>query len=348
MNKTIVVSVLSHKFVRPEEVDPKADAIPQRFINGCNQDMREAKRRWEITKRFCLFFICFSFFIHSLRWREANRVDDILKEEQPFFHVIKKHYPHYFCGRGKQGNLIYIERAGGVDMEKLRAEGCSVDVLIRHYIFITQYMWNVLDDRELAKSISIFDVEGIGIADCVGDAMDFIKKAMAMVQEHYPETCFMIFIVNAPSIFSWVWKLIKPMVNEATQEKVHILKKSELPSIRNYVDEDALPVEYGGTLMFGDGEFESSRFHHPMEMELAHYVDELNDSIDKARRGEVTKGPGENGEGEEGDEGEEETKEGGDLQGLTEPTTPPPSPNPYRTPQTQKSSGSVRFNPKSA
>ena len=74
------------------------------------------------------------------------------------------------------------------------------------------------------------------------------------------------------------------MVNEATQKKVHILKKSELPSIRNYIDEEALPVEYGGTLLFGEGEYESSRFNHPMELEVARYIDNLNDTIQHGGR----------------------------------------------------------------
>jgi len=49
------------------------DTIPQRFIIGCDGDMKEARRRWDIT----------------FKWREDDSIDNILEEEQPFFHHIK-------------------------------------------------------------------------------------------------------------------------------------------------------------------------------------------------------------------------------------------------------------------
>jgi hypothetical protein len=47
--------------------------IPNKFVEGCFGDMREARRRWNITKR----------------WRELNNVEDILNTPQPYFDLIK-------------------------------------------------------------------------------------------------------------------------------------------------------------------------------------------------------------------------------------------------------------------
>lgn len=76
--------------------------IPGRFVRGCKGNMQEARARWEATKK----------------WRQENGVDVILEEPHPHFEVIKRHYPHFFHCRDKQGHLIYIEQPGAIDLSK--------------------------------------------------------------------------------------------------------------------------------------------------------------------------------------------------------------------------------------
>ena len=57
------------------------DHAPDRFVIGCEGNIKEARRRWEATKK----------------WRKDHHIDDILTEPQPFYFVIKKYYPHYHC-----------------------------------------------------------------------------------------------------------------------------------------------------------------------------------------------------------------------------------------------------------
>ena len=53
-----------------------SEAIPDRYIRGCDGDLEEARRRWDAT----------------LAWRREEGVDQILREPQPFFEHIKRHY----------------------------------------------------------------------------------------------------------------------------------------------------------------------------------------------------------------------------------------------------------------
>lgn len=55
--------------------------IPDRYIIGCDNDMKEARRRWDLTKK----------------WRKANQADEILSQPQPNFFTIKTLYPNYHC-----------------------------------------------------------------------------------------------------------------------------------------------------------------------------------------------------------------------------------------------------------
>lgn len=46
-------------------------------------------------------------------------------------------------------------------------------------------------------------------------------------QEHYPERCRVIIIANTPGWFNFIWKMIRPMVNETTQKKIRIVGVSQ-------------------------------------------------------------------------------------------------------------------------
>jgi membrane-anchored glycerophosphoryl diester phosphodiesterase (GDPDase) len=44
-----------------------------------------------------------------------------------------------------------------------------------------------------------------------------------MRQNHYVERSCRILVVNAPMIFSMVWSVVSPWINERTREKIKIL-----------------------------------------------------------------------------------------------------------------------------
>jgi hypothetical protein len=58
-----------------------------------------------------------------------------------------------------------------VDNAKLKENGVSVDKLLRHYIFMTEYLWSVLEPSETQKSITVFDVGKVHQHDSPRDCM---------------------------------------------------------------------------------------------------------------------------------------------------------------------------------
>ena len=73
--------------------------------------------------------------------------------------------------------------------------------------------------------VSILDVENVGIMDLRGNALEFLKSASKIVQLHYVERSSKMFIINAPSWFSVLWKVVAPMLHENTRRKINILGK---------------------------------------------------------------------------------------------------------------------------
>ena len=52
---------------------------------------------------------------------------------------------------------------------------------------------------------------------------NFVQLASKVAQENYPEILGKMFIINAPMLFSGVWAVIKPWIDEKTRNKITII-----------------------------------------------------------------------------------------------------------------------------
>ena len=239
--------------------------VPGRYIRGCQGDRTEALRRWRET----------------LAWRREQRVDNILNEPQPNFFEIKKFYPQYFHGKSIPGNYpVYYEQLGKINLSSMRERGITVADLLRHYIFLAEYLWtHVEPDYEHGKSITVLDVGGVSVGDLVGDPLDFLKESSKLIQDHYVERSQKIFVVNASYMFSWLWRMVQPMINENTRQKISILS-SDMTELANYVGKETLPEQYGGN----PGSLELGQSEE--ERQLAMFVNKLNSAQGQGELGQ--------------------------------------------------------------
>jgi len=231
---------------------------PPRFVAGCGGNMPEAARRW----------------IATFTWREAEGIDTLLTSRQPFFRDIKSHYPHYLYGKTRGGSFVYVERPGLASIPALlKKPGVSMEAVVRHYTFISEYLWNWLDRRQDGKLVSVWDVTGVGMHDLVGDTLTLLRATMKVMQNHYPERTEKLFIINAPSWFTAVWRIISPMVDVNTRRKITILGSKYHQELNGYIGPENVPVIFGGS---NPTPLEES----DVEKELGRYVDCINSGED--------------------------------------------------------------------
>ena len=69
-------------------------------------------------------------------------------------------------------------------------------------------------------------------------AMHFLKMALQVVTEMYPETLGKMFMINAPFIFSGIWSIIKGWLDEKIRRKINMVGKNYISTLTEYVDED--------------------------------------------------------------------------------------------------------------
>lgn len=215
--------------------DGGADDLPQRFLDAEKGDAVKGRLRYEAT----------------CRWREENGIDGILDRPHPDFECIKKNSVQYFHGRCKGGQPIYIEIPRMTDVKSMRKVGITVERLLFHYAYITEYMWQEMDTSDVQTCLSILDVEGVGLRDLVGDVLDCVRQMIGMTGTHYPARSYMIFVVNAHWSFSGIWKMLRVFMHPDTVAKTHVFRKSQAGQFHEklfeIVDRDQIPEYYGGT-----------------------------------------------------------------------------------------------------
>ena len=221
----------------------------------------------------------------SQRWRIEENVWRIHRLPHRWFPKIKTAYPHFVHGYTKAGYPVVYEKPGEMTLKELFAEGLEVSDMLRHYIFFMEFISNVLchrsevrnllDQRSEKDSASswgffvVMDVTGASLSTVMsGNVLKYLKLAGDTNTNHYPASMKRCILVNAPFWLSGVFSSMKYIVPESVQVDIHSAS-SRLNGLRQFIEDDQIPKEYGGSSTYALGE-------HPFEVELSRLVDTAN------------------------------------------------------------------------
>lgn len=246
-----------------------AAKIPQNYMDFCKQNEAKAKKAWQKT----------------IAWRREKRVWKIHCLPNPWFLQIKEAYPHFVHGHSRSGYPVVYENPGRMNLKELFRSGCSIDDMIHHLTFFLEYLANRLCVNEEIQGMNpspgstpwgmfvVMDLKGAGLSHLSGDVVKYLSKAGDLNSEHYPLAMKKAFLINSPFWLAGAWSGLKGILPETVQ--VDILSESKYPeTLRTYIDEDQIPVEYGGTSSFALGK-------HPYEIALKHLVDSAENNVDE-------------------------------------------------------------------
>ena len=234
--------------------------IPQHFIKECNSEFI-AKLRDHFGERIAVFPDAQLIKFGIARKFEFRKVVEMLEghikwraEEKPttelyFPPQMGKDYPiGYSNGRDKEGNLLYFERPGN-------GGACHPKAFVENYGIPTISKWHICSMEEGRRRMAetnyesdrvfcIIDLKNLG--DCGTSMVKFGRAIAGIDQNNYPEHLSRLIIINAPSFFTTVWRLVRLVVDERTREKIQVLGKDYRDVLLKYVDEDQLPSFAGG------------------------------------------------------------------------------------------------------
>eukprot|EP01127_Copromyxa_protea_P002048 TRINITY_DN11934_c0_g1_i1.p1 TRINITY_DN11934_c0_g1~~TRINITY_DN11934_c0_g1_i1.p1 ORF type:complete len:370 (-),score=60.33 TRINITY_DN11934_c0_g1_i1:50-1159(-) len=196
----------------------------------------------------------------TLAWRKEVGADDILSDPEiairldPKFHEIISHSFHKF---DKRGRPVYYERTGAINITELSSEFTPEQMIRRHIWYMENQVSRM---RESPKSIwkggserveqmvHILDLKGLSLNPVTHmSIVNVFKETTRIDQTYYPELMGKMILFRAPPLFYNLWKWVSPLLDPVTQEKIVILGDDYEDALREIIDEDSLPVEFGGS-----------------------------------------------------------------------------------------------------
>jgi len=191
-------------------------------------------------------------FIDCEKWRKEFGVEDIAKNfEFPEKEKVNTYYPQFYHKMDKEGQPVYIEQLGKLDLKALYAI-TTEDRLLKQFVHENEVFTNERLQACAAEvghpvetSCTILDLSGVGLAQFYR-VKDYVSKTSSIGQNRYPERMGKFYIINAPYLFSTVWALIKPWLDEVTVAKIQILGSGYKTALLAQIPEENLPKEFGG------------------------------------------------------------------------------------------------------
>lgn len=107
----------------------------------------------------------------------------------------------------------------------------------------SHYCWHPANPD--GKLVAVFDLAGLQIKNLDAAAL---RASFTMLEQHFPERVVEIWMLEAPTIFWGIWKLVSPFIDQTTRKRIHfVYGAAAREQLVKSLGTDILPVEYGGS-----------------------------------------------------------------------------------------------------
>ena len=171
--------------------------------------------------------------------------------------VYHTQYPQCYYSFARGGYPLFFSRVGMLNAEGLACVTTMRGILNYHWHDMMHGYTAQLERRRRIdptfkryEVVCVLDLEGLTTSHLTKRALDIVKAQTEMDSVCFPETLKHLVIINAPGFFPLTWKLIAKWIDARTANKVTILGSNRskwMAKLRQLVDVDQLPVDYGGT-----------------------------------------------------------------------------------------------------
>jgi hypothetical protein len=110
--------------------------------------------------------------------------------------------------------------------------------------FFTFYVDAVCRMAEQAGHDTFFAIADLKGFSWENFSFSQIKIAISLLQNHYPERLGMIYVINAPFVFTAAWRMIQPLLDERTRNKIDILG-SDITKVYDNIEPSQLEPPFG-------------------------------------------------------------------------------------------------------
>jgi hypothetical protein len=169
---------------------------------------------------------------------EYDDTDDSASKAMQFRAAIEsdlRKQAAFIRGSDKDGHALLISRArlepGTDDEEFVLAQIYLMERAIACTEFLTK--------GKLGKIVVVFDFGDFSAS--LSPSWSALKVITTILQHHYPERLYKLFVIDAPFWMRTTWNLLKPFVHEETQQKWVVGNESKEIFSDLVSDENAMP-----------------------------------------------------------------------------------------------------------
>lgn len=191
-------------------------------------------------------------FSKFLDWRVENGTDNCISEIKFVeFPLLKARYNHGYHKTDKEGRPFYFEQPGKVVIDELF--DLANEEKMRGY-YMQEYEklihWRLpacskAAGKTIDTTFSCLDMDGFSMSSLNKKTIAFVKIAIQMGQNFYPEIMYEMYIIRCPLIFRAAFQMFKPFIDEKTRKKIHI-HGSSFDEMFEKIDKDNVPSIIGG------------------------------------------------------------------------------------------------------
>lgn len=237
------------EFTKPRHLDFEMNGAG---VKAVREKFGDAVKEWTdyqivkflIARKFDLPKV-FEMIDNHLKWREEFKPDF----DEYFPPEMANMYPVGFGdGYDRDGNLLYFERPGngGACNPKDFVKMFGIPRICRWHTANMEAGTKKLREHPTARRVtSIIDLKDLGDSDRA--VVNFGKAIAKIDQDNYPEHLAKMYIINAPTLFVGLWKMIRLFIDDRTKAKIQIVGKEYKEVIYKQIDPKYWPSFMGGT-----------------------------------------------------------------------------------------------------
>lgn len=223
---------------RMQQVEPRppTESEAARFLRGCGGNTDKAQHT--LTK--------------MLAWRAEMGVDGIKSAPENAARELKvlKYMTYYTGLTDRNQQPVAVWRTGGIRSRQLM-QNVGGDEIIHHHIVLKETVLEMSRQSGTgggAESHAIIcDMEGLGLHVADYEAMHTLRRGIEIEQRYYPETIDHIWITRPPWIFSAVYNMVWPWLDDYAKSKITVLGDDFTEHLLAHMHESQLPEFLGGT-----------------------------------------------------------------------------------------------------
>lgn len=206
------------------------DSICLRFLRA---------RKWDVTRALGMFAGC-------LKWRLDNGVQDLVEDGE----LVSGAKIEKFLDQQRSGKTYSLGAAGGPGVAPIPI--CYIHVKkhftngqpsssMEKYVIYAMETFRCLMQPPGDKAIMFFDLGGFGVKNMDWHCILFIVKCL---EAYYPESLSVLYVHNAPWVFSGIWKVLSPMLDPVVRSKIQFTKTAK--DVQANVPADHMIASLGG------------------------------------------------------------------------------------------------------